>query len=88
MDGRSLLSGCTEKLVAKLHASTAQPQLPQGSNPRRVRFEASPDASYIKRVDEKSVEAMDRLEAELRKLVQSVKGKARKADTVLRVGMA
>lgn len=45
---------------------------------------------YIKRVDEKSVEAMDRLEAELRKPVQSVtvKGKARKADAVVPVGMA
>jgi hypothetical protein len=42
-------------------------------------------ASYIKRVDEKSVEAMDKFEAELRKPVQSVtaKGKTRKADTVL-----
>jgi hypothetical protein len=47
-------------------------------------------AAYIKRVDEKSVEAMDRLEAELRKPVQSVaaKGKARKADAVVPVGMA
>jgi len=38
-------------------------------------------AAYIKRVDEKSVEAMERLETELRKPVQSVaaKGKARKA---------
>lgn len=45
-------------------------------------------ASYIKRIDEKSVEAMDRFEAELRKPVQSVKGKTRKADTVVPVGMA
>jgi integrase len=47
-------------------------------------------ASYIKRVDEKSVEAMDKLEAELRKPVQSIpaKGKTRKADTVVTVGMA
>ena len=46
--------------------------------------------NYIKRVSEKSVEAMERLEAELRKPVQSVmvKGKARKADTVVPVGMA
>jgi len=45
-------------------------------------------ASYIKRIDEKSVEAMDKFEAELRKPVQSVKGKARKADTVVPIGMA
>lgn len=59
-------------------------------------------ASYIKRVDEKSVEAMERLEAELgrrnadavRKPVQSVKGTVRskvktpKADAVVPVGMA
>jgi integrase len=45
-------------------------------------------ASYIKRVDEKSVEAMGRLEAEVRKPAQSVKGKNRKADTVVPVGMA
>jgi integrase len=49
-------------------------------------------ASYIKRVDEKSVAAMDRLEAELRKPVQSVpiKGgtKGRKADAVLPVSIA
>jgi integrase len=45
-------------------------------------------ASYIKRVDEKSVTAMGRLETELRKPVQSVKGKARKADAVVPVGMA
>jgi integrase len=47
-------------------------------------------ASYIKRVDEKSVEAMDRLEAELRKPVASApaKGKGRKADTVVPVGTA
>ena len=32
---------------------------------------------------EKSVEAMGRLEAEIRKPVASVKGKARKADTVV-----
>jgi integrase len=44
--------------------------------------------SYIKRVNEKSVEAMDRLEAELRKPVQSVKGRGRKADAVVPVGMA
>ena len=44
-------------------------------------------AAYIKRVDEKSVEAMDRLEAELRKPVRSV-GKSRKADAVVPVGMA
>jgi len=46
------------------------------------------DVSVIKRIDEKSVEAMDKFEAELRKPVQSVKGKARKADTVVPVGMA
>ena len=49
-------------------------------------------ASYIKRVDEKSVEAMDRLEAELRKPVQSAtaakKAKASRADAVVPVGMA
>lgn len=47
-------------------------------------------ASYIKRIDEKSVEAMDRFEAELRKPVQSVKGKGKgpKADSVVLVGMA
>ncbi len=46
-------------------------------------------ASYIKRIDEKSVEAMDRFEAELRKPVQSVgKGKSRKADAAVPVGMA
>jgi hypothetical protein len=44
-------------------------------------------AIYIKRIDEKSVEAMDRFEAELRKPVASVKGKARKADAVVPVGM-
>ena len=48
--------------------------------------------NYIKRVSEKSVEAMNRLEAELRKPVQSVpmKGgtKARKADAVLPVSIA
>jgi integrase len=43
-------------------------------------------ASYIKRIDEKSIEAMDRFEAELCKPVQSVKGKARKADTVVACG--
>ncbi len=43
-------------------------------------------ASYIKRVDEKSVEAMGRLEAEIRKPVRSVK--TRKADIVVPVGMA
>jgi integrase len=47
-------------------------------------------ASYIKRVNEKSVEAMERLEAELRKPLASVtaKGKARQADAVVPVGMA
>lgn len=48
-------------------------------------------ASCMKGVDEKSVEAMDRLETELariRKPVQSVKGKPRKADAVVPVGMA
>jgi integrase len=47
-------------------------------------------ASYIKRVNEKSVEAMDRFEAELRKPVQSVKvkDKGRKADAVVPVGVA
>ena len=59
-------------------------------------------SSYIKRVSEKSVEGMDRLEAELgrrdevRKPVQSVKSvksvtrkaKAPKADAVVPVGMA
>jgi hypothetical protein len=50
--------------------------------------------NYIKRVSEKSVEAMNRLEAELRKPVQSVrKGatpvtKAARADAVVPVGMA
>jgi integrase len=48
--------------------------------------------NYIKRVSEKSVEAMGRLEAELRKPVQSIpmKGgtKARKADAVLPVSIA
>lgn len=44
--------------------------------------------NYIKRVSEKSVEAMDRLEAELRKPIQSVRGKAQKADAVVTVGMA
>ena len=45
--------------------------------------------NYIKRVSEKSVEAMEQLEAELRKPVQSVtaKGKARKADAVVPAGM-
>lgn len=48
-------------------------------------------ASYIKRVDEKSVEAMDRLEAELRKPVQKEKraiANPPKADVVVPVGMA
>jgi integrase len=47
-------------------------------------------AAYIKRVNEKSVEAMERLEAELtrRKPVQSVKGKGRKANAVVPVGKA
>jgi integrase len=44
--------------------------------------------NYIKRVSAKSVEAMDKLEVELRKPVQSVKGKSRKADAVVPVGMA
>jgi len=44
--------------------------------------------NYIKRVSEKSVEAMDRLEAELRKPVQSVKGKAQKGYAVVPVGRA
>jgi integrase len=44
--------------------------------------------SYIKRVNEKSVEAMGRFEAELRKPVQAVKSKARKADAVVPVGIA
>lgn len=39
-------------------------------------------ASYIKRVDEKSVEAMNRFEVELRKPVQRVKGKARRTDAM------
>lgn len=51
-------------------------------NPRITR------AAYIKRVDEKSVEAMERLETELRMPVQSVKGRGRKADAVVPVGMA
>jgi hypothetical protein len=53
-------------------------------------------ASYIKRVSAKSVEAMDRLEAEIRKPVESVrkgatpatKTKAPKTDTALPVGVA
>jgi len=47
-------------------------------------------ASYIKRVSEKGVEAMGRLEVELRKPVQSAKpvAKAPKADTVIPVGVA
>jgi len=47
-------------------------------------------ASYIKRIDEKSVEAMDRFEAEVRKPVQSVKvkDKGRKADPDVPIGMA
>ena len=48
--------------------------------------------SYIKRVDEKSVEAMNRLEVELGKPAQSVpvKGgsKFTKTDAVVPVGMA
>jgi hypothetical protein len=44
--------------------------------------------SYIKRVDEKSIEAMDRLEVAMKKPVKSVKGKGRKADAVVPVGMA
>jgi len=56
----------------------------------RHRDVSVPRATYIKRVDEKSVEAMERLEAEVRKPVQSVaaKGKTRKADSVVPVGMA
>jgi hypothetical protein len=41
---------------------------------------------WSNRVDEKSAQPMDKLEAELRKPVQS--GKARKADAVVPVGMA
>ena len=48
--------------------------------------------NYIKRVSEKSVEAMDRLEAELCKPVQSVRiiggTKGRKNDAVLPVSIA
>jgi len=49
--------------------------------------------NYIKRVSEKSVEAMDRLEAELRKPVQSIRRgatpvKPARADAVVPVGMA
>jgi len=42
------------------------------------------------RVDEKGVEAMERLETELRKPMQAVatKGKSRKAKAVVPVGMA
>lgn len=43
--------------------------------------------SYIKRVDEKSVEAMDRLEVELRKPVASVRRRA-KTDTVAPIANA
>lgn len=49
---------------------------------------AVPRASYIKRINENSVEAMERLEAELRKPVHPVRGKAQKADAVVPVGMA
>jgi integrase len=49
-------------------------------------------ASYIKRIDERSVEAMDKFEAELgrreRKPAQTIKSKAGKADAVVPVGMA
>jgi integrase len=51
-------------------------------------------ASYIKRVDERSVEAMDRLEAEIRKPVQKTKSatagsaKAARVDAVVPVGIA
>lgn len=51
-------------------------------------------ASYIKRVDEKSVDAMGRLEAEIRKPVQSVRKGAKPAtkapgtDAVVPVGIA
>jgi hypothetical protein len=51
--------------------------------------------TYIKRVDGKSIEAMGRLEVELRKPVQSDKGTARsakakapRADAAVRVGLA
>lgn len=43
-------------------------------------------ASYIKRIDEKSVKAMNRFAVEVRRPVRSVK--TRKADTVVPVGMA
>ncbi|HTJ86030.1 MAG TPA: hypothetical protein VL349_02125 [Terriglobales bacterium] len=52
-------------------------------------------ASYIKRVDEKSIEAMDRLESEIRKPVQSVttegvpnRAKVSRVDAVVPVGFA
>jgi integrase len=47
-------------------------------------------ASYIKRVSEKSVDAMGRLEAELRKPAKSVPAtpKARRADVVVPFSMA
>ena len=45
-------------------------------------------AWYIRRVNEKSVKAMKRLEAELRRPVQPVRGKAQKADAVVPIGMA
>jgi integrase len=51
-------------------------------------------ASYIKRVDEKSVEAMDRLEAEIRKTVQSARKGASPvmkgvgSDAVVPIGVA
>ena len=48
-------------------------------------------ASYIKRVDAKSIEAMDRFEVELRKPVQSVPvkgGSKATTDAVVPVGMA
>jgi hypothetical protein len=43
-------------------------------------------ASYIRTVGQKTIDATDRLEAEIRKPVRSVK--TRKADTVVPVGMA
>ena len=44
--------------------------------------------SYIKRVSEKSVEAMDRLEAELRKPVQSVRINCNSLNSTLRTATA
>ena len=45
-------------------------------------------AAYIKRVDEKSVEAMDKLEAERRKPVQNVRSSKGKSNTAVVVGNA